>query len=92
MIDVYGFVYLDEDSPTEILKACLEEAIAMYEEDNDPDMTLRASLQKGGVTSVSFRNRSESFKPGARLRRDGFLSEEAFDIITKYRERAVSIV
>ena len=92
LIDAWGFAYLSTEPPADILKACLEEAIALYEEDNDPDMTLRSALQRTGVLSVSFRNRSESYKPGARFRRDGFLSEEAYNIISQYRERAVSIV
>jgi hypothetical protein len=91
-IDAWGFAYLATTPPDDILKACLEEAIAMYAEENDADQSLRSTLQRNGVISVGFRGRSETFKPGARNRRDGFLSEEAYDIIVQYRERAVSIV
>ena len=92
MVDGYGFAYRATTPPDEILKACLEEAIAMYVEENDQDASLDRSLQNRGVTSVGFRGRSQSYAPGALSHRDGFRSEEAYEIIIKYRERAVHIV
>jgi len=75
--------------PEEVKKATIEEALALYDEDNDADLILRRKLQKSGVSSVNFRGRSESYETGATRKWKGLHSQESYDLLKSYIAGAV---
>ncbi len=83
----------DPAVPDLVKRACLEEAIAIYDILNTPDKKERLDLQRQGVTGVSYSGTSEQYgggpngggaSQGAGNRFKGLLSFEAFQIMRRY--------
>jgi hypothetical protein len=81
--DAYGYIYMSSDVPQDVIDACCEQAIAIYDEFTDADLQLRRKLQESGVSSVNFRGRSESYIPGSHDLNFGLCSD-AYRLLEKY--------
>jgi len=82
--------------PKEVLDACCEEAIALYDIQNSPDKRMRLDLQRQGVTSANYGGTSEQFSQnpsgsisGAGNRYKGLMSKEAYDLLKGYIAGAI---
>ena len=78
--------------PTDIKRACMEEAIAIYAEQSAGG-TSRASLQEAGVASYQIPGIiSETFRPGSgSTAQMGLKSSNSYRILAKYIARSVPI-
>ena len=78
--------------PTDIKRACMEEAIALYAEQSAGG-TSRASLQEAGVASYQIPGIiSETFRPGGgSTAQMGLKSSNSYRILAKYIARSVPI-
>jgi hypothetical protein len=78
--------------PTDIKRACMEEAIAIYAEQSAGG-TSRASLQEAGVASYQIPGIiSETFRPGGgSTAQMGLKSSNSYRILAKYIARSVPI-
>lgn len=70
--------------PEAVKKACVEEAIALYEFYSSATDQKREKLQRQGVTSYSISKLSESYKAGSTRRLRGLKSEIAYDLLKEY--------
>lgn len=78
--------------PTDIKRACMEEAIAIYAEQSAGG-TSRAALQEAGVASYQIPGIiSETFRPGASSSQKGMRSPEAYRLFSRYIARSVTII
>jgi hypothetical protein len=78
--------------PSDVKRACVEEAIAVYAEQSAGG-TSRASLQEAGVASYQIPGIiSETFRSGSsRERQNGLQSTAAYRLLSKYIARSVPI-
>ena len=78
--------------PTDIKRACMEEAIALYAEQSAGG-TSRASLQEAGVASYQIPGIiSETFRPGSgSASQMGLKSSSSYRMLSKYIARSVPI-
>jgi hypothetical protein len=89
---VYNWDYTGnaELVPEEVKKACLEEALALYDAYvSSPGDQKRRKLQEQGVTSFSLGKLSETYAPGAARKWKGLHSQEAYDFMKQYIAGAV---
>ena len=77
--------------PTDIKRACMEEAIAIYAHLASGAATKRQELQDQGVQSYSIGKLSETFGGTSANRSYGIQSKEAYRILSKYVARSVPI-
>ena len=70
--------------PEAVKKACMEEAISLYEFYASSGDQNRAKLQQQGVTSISIGDLSESYRAGSTRRLRGLKSEAAYDLLKEY--------
>lgn len=77
--------------PTDIKRACMEEAIAIYAHLASGAATKRQDLQAQGVKSYSIGKLSETFGGAPANRSYGMLSQEAYRYLSKYVARSVPI-
>ena len=70
--------------PESVKKACVEEAISLYEFHSSATEQKRETLQRQGVSSFSLGKLSESYKPGSTRRLKGLKSEAAYDLLKEY--------
>jgi hypothetical protein len=77
--------------PAAVKRACMEEAIAVYDIRNSADKRTRLDLQRQGVTAANYSGTSEQFVTnpsggvsGAGDRYHGLLSYEAYRLLRKY--------
>lgn len=100
VIDGIAFGWVPSTSlpevPQEVIDACCEEAIALYEIYNSSDKTTRLSLQRQGVISASYSGTSETYAQnpsgsisGAGNRYKGLMSKEAYDLLKGYIAGAI---
>ena len=76
--------------PEEVKKACLEEAISLYEAYvSSLGDAKRRKLQEQGVTSFSLGKLSESYAPGSTRKWKGLHSQEAYDYMKQFIAGAV---
>ena len=91
-----GIIVGDSDQnavvPDDVLRACMEEAIALYAEQSAGG-TSRASLQEAGVASYQIPGIiSETFRPGAgSASQMGLKSSSSYRLLSKYIARSVPI-
>lgn len=71
--------------PDLVKRACLEEAIAIYQFNNDTDRTERQTMKEDGVKSYSLGgDYSETLGPSNQERQCGLISKEAFRLMRRY--------
>jgi hypothetical protein len=93
LVDPYGYGYVSTDVPDDILSACCEEAIALYQYYSSNDNMKRQDLQNQGVTHFSIGKLSETFGPTqSEPQTVGLHSQEAYDYIEVYLEMSPLIV
>jgi hypothetical protein len=78
--------------PADVIRACMEEAIALYAEQSAGG-TSRASLQEAGVASYQIPGIiSETFRPGSgSASQMGLQSSSSYRLLSKYIARSVPI-
>lgn len=77
--------------PHDVIEACCEEAVALYDLHSKPDKVERLDLQRQGVVSINYQGTYETYaqnpsgsisRAGQRFR--GLMSEEAYDLLKWY--------
>ena len=77
--------------PSDVVRACMEEAIALYLYYSSPSAGKRQELQSQGVTSYSIGKLSETFGHASACQARGIQSQEAYRMLSKYIARSVPI-
>ena len=77
--------------PSDVKRACVDEAIALYAHLTSGAATKRQELQAQGVKSYSIGKLSETFGGTSANRSYGILSQEAYRYLSKYVARSVPI-
>lgn len=77
--------------PSDVIRACMEEAIALYLYYSSPSAGKRQELQSQGVTSYSIGKLSETFGHASACQARGIQSQEAYRMLSKYIARSVPI-
>ena len=77
--------------PSDVKRACVEEAIALYSYHSSPSAGKRQELQAQGVTSYSIGKLSETFGHASAGRAYGVQSPDAYRMLSKYIARSVPI-
>lgn len=89
-LDSYGY-YAQSAVPAEVISACVEEAIALYEHYSDSERTSRQALQADGVKSFSLGGGySESF--GSISTKGDMKSRDAYLLLEGWIELAPNTV
>ncbi len=90
-IDGQCYGWENDDSlpevPQEVLDACCEEAIAIYERINSQ----RLQNQREGVQSQSIAGSSVTYVPNAASRYHGLLSKDAYDLLKGFIAGAIEL-
>jgi hypothetical protein len=95
LVDAYGYGYISTLPPQEVLDACCEEALALYDNFNtaDPGNVDRGNLRSQGVTSFNIGGiYSETFGPNPIYQSYGLYSQEAFSLLENWIETAPFII
>ncbi len=91
-----GIIVGDSDQnavvPDDVLRACMEEAIALYAYYASTSAQKRASLQAQGVKSYSIGDLSETYGPSTTTGpMQGFKSSAAYRLLSRYIARSVTV-
>ena len=91
-----GIIVGDSDQnvvvPDDVLRACMEEAIALYEYYASTSEQKRASLQAQGVKSYSIGDLSETYGPSTTTGpMQGLKSSAAYRLLSRYIARSVTV-
>ena len=91
-----GIIVGDSDQnvvvPDDVLRACMEEAIALYAYYASTSEQKRASLQAQGVKSYSIGDLSETYGPSTTTGpMQGLKSSDAYRLLSRYIARSVTV-